>query len=83
MTQNTKKARKQIVLRLSPELYDALTHWADDEFRSINGQIEYLLTDAVRQAGREKKTRTDDEQKNKPLTSVRGFLFIQWLGLPS
>ncbi|MDO4922429.1 MAG: Arc family DNA-binding protein [Peptococcaceae bacterium] len=61
MTQNTKKARKQIVLRLSPELYDALTHWADDEFRSINGQIEYLLTDAVRQAGREKKTRTDDE----------------------
>ena len=61
MTQNTKKARKQIVLRLSPELYDALTHWADDEFRSINGQIEYFLTDAVRQAGREKKTRTDDE----------------------
>ena len=61
MTQNTKKARKQIVLRLSSELYDALTHWADDEFRSINGQIEYLLTDAVRQAGREKKTRTDDE----------------------
>ena len=61
MTQNTKKARKQIVLRLSPELYDALTHWADDEFRSINGQIEYLLTDAVRQAGRDKKTRTDDE----------------------
>lgn len=61
MTQNTKKARKQIVLRLSPELYDALTHWADDEFRSINGQIEYLLTDAVCQAGREKKTRTDDE----------------------
>lgn len=61
MTQNTKKARKQIVLRLSPELYDALTHWADDEFRSINGLIEYLLTDAVRQAGREKKTRTDDE----------------------
>lgn len=61
MTQNTKKARKQIVLRLSPELYDALTHWADDEFRSINGQIEYLLTDAARQAGREKKTRTDDE----------------------
>lgn len=62
MTQNTKKARKQIVLRLSPELYDALTHWADDEFRSINGQIEYLLTDAVRKAGREKEDKqTDDE----------------------
>ena len=62
MTQNTKKARKQIVLRLSPELYDALTHWADDEFSSINGQIEYLLTDAVRKAGREKEAKqTDDE----------------------
>lgn len=55
MTQTGKKDRKQIVLRLSPELYDALAHWADDEFRSINGQIEFLLTDAVRKAGREKK----------------------------
>ena len=60
MTQNTKKARKQIVLRLSPELYDALTHWADDEFRSINGQIEYLLTDAVRQAGCEKTNKKNE-----------------------
>lgn len=55
MTQPGKKDRKQIVLRLSPELYDALAHWAEDEFRSINGQIEFLLTDAVRKAGREKK----------------------------
>ncbi|MDO4280179.1 MAG: hypothetical protein Q4C56_00975 [Peptococcaceae bacterium] len=55
------KQRKQIVLRLSPELYDALSHWAEDEFRSINGQIEYLLTDAVRKAGREKKP--DDSSK--------------------
>lgn len=62
MTQNTKKARKQIVLRLSPELYDALTHWADDEFRSINGQIEYFLTDAVRKAGREKEAKQTDNE---------------------
>ena len=62
MTQNTKKARKQIVLRLSPELYDALTHWADDEFRSINGQIEYLLKDAVRKAGREKEAKQTDNE---------------------
>lgn len=55
MPQNAKKDRKQIVLRLSPELYDALARWAEDEFRSINGQIEFLLTDAVRKAGREKK----------------------------
>ena len=56
MSQATKKERKQIVLRLSPELYDALAHWSEDEFRSINGQIEFLLTDAVRKAGRERKT---------------------------
>lgn len=55
MPQGNKKDRKQIVLRLSPELYDALARWAEDEFRSINGQIEFLLTDAVRKAGREKK----------------------------
>ena len=42
------KDKKQLPLRLSKELYDALAAWAEDEFRSLNGQIEYLLTDAVR-----------------------------------
>ena len=41
--------KKQLPLRLSKELYDALAKWADDEFRSINGQIEYLLTECVKQ----------------------------------
>lgn len=36
-------------LRLSTELYDALAAWAEDDFRSVNGQIEYLLTECVRQ----------------------------------
>ena len=40
--------KKQIPLRLSAELYDALAAWAEDEFRSVNGQIEYLLTECVR-----------------------------------
>ena len=40
--------KKQIPLRLSSELYAALAAWAEDEFRSVNGQIEYLLSDAVR-----------------------------------
>ena len=40
--------KKQIPLRLSAELYAALSAWASDEFRSVNGQIEYLLTEAVR-----------------------------------
>ena len=43
--------KKQIPLRLSKELYDALVKWADDEFRSVNGQIEYLLTDCVKKRG--------------------------------
>lgn len=47
MSENGQK-KKQVPLRLSAELYDALAAWAEDEFRSVNGQIEYLLTDAVR-----------------------------------
>ena len=41
--------KKQVPLRLSPKLYAALAAWAEDDFRSINGQIEYLLTECVRQ----------------------------------
>lgn len=41
--------KKQIPLRLNSELYDALAAWAEDDFRSVNGQIEYLLTECVRQ----------------------------------
>jgi hypothetical protein len=44
--------RKSYLLRINPELYDALQRWADDELRSVNSQIEFLLTDAVRKAGR-------------------------------
>jgi hypothetical protein len=39
-------------LRLSPQLYADLEKWASDELRSVNAQIEFLLTDAVRKAGR-------------------------------
>ncbi len=42
------KAKKQILLRLSPKLWEDLAKWAEDDFRSINGQIEYLLADCVR-----------------------------------
>ena len=44
-----KGEKKQIPLRVSAELYNALAAWAEDDFRSINGQIEYLLTECVRQ----------------------------------
>ena len=45
-------ARKAFLLRVDPRLYAALERWAADELRSVNGQIEYLLTDAARRAGR-------------------------------
>ncbi len=41
-------AKKQIVLRLSPTLWDEIAAWAEEDFRSINGQIEFLLTEAVK-----------------------------------
>jgi hypothetical protein len=44
--------RKGFPLRLAPEIYDALQRWATAEFRSVNGQIEYLLRCALQDAGR-------------------------------
>ena len=41
--------KKQIPLRLSDQLYRELAAWAEDDFRSVNGQIEYLLTECVKQ----------------------------------
>lgn len=49
------KAKKQIPLRVSASLYDELARWAEDDFRSINGQIEYLLTECVRRRKKQKK----------------------------
>ena len=42
-------AKKQLLLRLSPSLWDEIAAWAEEDFRSINGQIEYLLTECVKQ----------------------------------
>lgn len=42
------KTKKQILLRLSPGLWGELATWAEEDFRSINGQIEYLLAECVR-----------------------------------
>ena len=53
-------ARKAFLLRLPPELHSALEKWAADELRSVNGQIEYLLAQAVSKAGRNRKTLPED-----------------------
>ena len=58
-------AKKQIPLRLSPKLYDAIAAWAEDDFRSVNGQIEYLLTECVRQ--RKKNGAYVSKELDKPL----------------
>lgn len=42
-------AKKQIVLRLAPSLWDEIAAWAEEDFRSINSQMEYLLTRAVKE----------------------------------
>lgn len=47
--------KKQIPLRLSAKLYVAIASWAEDDFRSVNGQIEYLLTECVKQRKKDGK----------------------------
>jgi hypothetical protein len=48
--------RKPFLLRIDPELYDALQRWASDELRSLNGQMEFVLRRAAREAGRLKNS---------------------------
>jgi hypothetical protein len=48
----SKELRKNFALRLSAPVFDALQGWADDELRSLNAQIEYVLRDALRRSGR-------------------------------
>lgn len=55
--------RKAFLLRVDPLLYAALEKWAADELRSVNGQIEYLLTDAARRAGRGPSAGSDAGRK--------------------
>jgi len=47
--------RKPFLLRMDPEVLAALQRWADDDLRSLNGQIEYLLRRALEESGRNKK----------------------------
>lgn len=45
-------ARKQYPLRIDPAVWEAVQRWADDEMRSANGQVEWILRDALKRAGR-------------------------------
>ena len=54
--------KKAYPLRISADVLDAVQRWADDELRSVNAQIEYLLRDALRKAGRAKAAPIVDEK---------------------
>ncbi len=53
-----KKKKKPFVLRMRPELMEAVEKWAQDEFRSVNGQIEWIVSEALKKSGRLKKKDT-------------------------
>ena len=57
MNNNNDNSKKQIPLRLSAKLYAAIAEWAEDDFRSVNGQIEYLLTECVKK----RKNKSNEE----------------------
>jgi hypothetical protein len=54
--------KKPFVLRLKPEIMEALEKWSSDEFRSVNGQIEWIINRALREAGRFKETDNNGNQ---------------------
>jgi hypothetical protein len=65
VTQN----RKQVLLRIDPAVHDALARWADDEFRSVNAQIEMLLRRALADAGRMPKRAGPLPRRGRPPAS--------------
>ncbi len=54
-------SKKSFALRLNEELFEELERWAADEFRSVNGQVEYLLTEAVKARRKSMKTKPNNE----------------------
>ena len=55
---------KNFVLRLDEEMMNAIEAWAADEFRSTNGQIQYILSEALKKSGRMKKKKTSPPVKD-------------------
>ena len=62
--------KRQVPLRLSAKLYNEIAAWAEDDFRSVNGQIEYLLTECVRR--RRRGTAESREGQSAPLEKEDG-----------
>jgi hypothetical protein len=64
--------KKPFVLRIDADKLDAVEKWANDEFRSVNGQLEWIIDRALKDAGRIKpvKTETDKEEKNESDSTI-------------
>ena len=60
-----KAENKSFVLRVDGETMEALERWADDEFRSINGQLQWIIADALRRSGRLKKSKKKAVEADK------------------
>lgn len=65
MTKPKINKKKPFVLRLQPEMMEAIEKWAADDFRSINGQIEWILSESLKKAGRLKKDREKEDNSGK------------------
>jgi hypothetical protein len=59
-------AKKAYPLRMSAQVLDAVQRWADDDLRSVNAQIEYLLREALRRSGRLSKAPADPDEAEPP-----------------
>ena len=58
-----KAENKSFVLRIDAATMEALEHWAEDEYRSINGQLQWIIADALRRSGRLKKAKNESQDK--------------------
>ncbi len=55
--------KKTVLLRLNPKTWEELSRWADDEFRSINGQIEYILHEAIQKRKKTKSSKNEEQNE--------------------
>jgi hypothetical protein len=56
--------KKSFPLRINEEIWEAVRRWSDEELRSVNAQIEYVIRDALRKAGRLPKTKRESTEQD-------------------
>lgn len=59
-----KESQKSFVLRIDPATMNELERWAEDEFRSVNGQLQWIIAEALRRSGRLKKSKKKQTDEN-------------------